>query len=112
MNRILVLVGGGERDKVVLQTALAAALPLSAHLDCLHVHVSPGAAARKNRPEFAIGKGGYADMLDELKKRADTFSDLANRNVHEFCANVNVEMCEMPADDGKVTASFRTEQDT
>jgi len=38
MKTILTFVGGGDRDAVILQTALAAASPLSAHLDCLHAH--------------------------------------------------------------------------
>ena len=42
MKTILVLIGGSDRDKAIFRTALAAAAPLSAHLDFLHVHVSGG----------------------------------------------------------------------
>ena len=55
MKTILGLIGGGDRDEVIFRTALAAAVPLSAHLDFLHVHVTAGNAARYNRVEFAMG---------------------------------------------------------
>jgi type IV secretory pathway TrbD component len=39
MKTILGLIGGGDRDGAILQTDLAAAVPFSAHLDFVHVHV-------------------------------------------------------------------------
>ena len=58
MKTILVLIGGGNRDKVISRTALAAAVPLSAHLDFLHVHVSAGIAAQyDDQVQFAMGAG-------------------------------------------------------
>ena len=56
MKTILTFVGGGERDEVILQTALAAAIPLSAHLDCLHAHVPSTLAARYANLDFARGE--------------------------------------------------------
>ena len=40
MKTILVPVGGSEADALVLETALAVARPLSAHLELLHVRVA------------------------------------------------------------------------
>jgi nucleotide-binding universal stress UspA family protein len=108
MKTILAFVGGGDRDQVILQTALAAALPLSAHLDLLHVHVPATQAARYTRTEFASGEA-LRNALDRLKTNANTFSDLAAENVREFCASARIEMCDTPTTAGNVSASFREE---
>jgi hypothetical protein len=47
MQSILVLIGGGERDDIIIRTAHAAAVPLGAHLDFLHVRVSAPVAMRR-----------------------------------------------------------------
>lgn len=111
MKSILVLIGGSDRDEVVLQTALAAALPFSAHLNFLHIHVSPEQAARQDRHvEFAMG-AALRNTLDELEVKAKSFSDLAADNVRNFCARSMVEICDTPTEAQKVTASFREEKD-
>ena len=109
MRTILALVGGGDRDQVILQTALAAALPLSAHLDFLHVHVPAVLAARYSRTEFARG-AALRNALEQLETKAKTFSDLAGEHVREFCASAKIEMCDTPASVRSVTASFREEE--
>src|SRR3954464_4687386 len=103
MKTILVLIGGGERDQIILQTALAAALPLSAHLDCLHIHVSAGQAARYSRTEFAMG-AALRNALDQLGSKAKSFSDLAEGNVRNFCMQSLIEICDVPGSAGNVTA--------
>ena len=110
MKTILVLVGGGDRDQVILQTALATALPFSAHLDFLHIHVSAGQAARYSRTEFAMGPA-LRNALEQLGNKAKSFSELAADHVREFCAGSMIEICDTPALAGKVTASFREEKD-
>jgi len=112
MTTILGLIGGGVRDEVIFRTALAAAVPLSAHLDFLHVHVSAGIAAQyDSRVQFAMG-AGVGNALDNLETKAKTFSQLAMDHVREFCARENIEICDTPTDGKKVTASFREETDT
>ncbi len=108
MKTILTLVGGGERDAVILQTARAAALPLAAHLDCLHAHVPAVLAARYARTEFASGQA-LRNALEQLATNAETFSALAAENVRTFCASAGIEMCDAPIDVRGVTASFREE---
>jgi len=49
MKTILVLFGGGDRDQMIFETAVAAARPLSAHLDFLHIQVGAGEAAPHQR---------------------------------------------------------------
>jgi nucleotide-binding universal stress UspA family protein len=109
MKTILTFVGGGDRDQVILPTALAAAIPLAAHLDCLHVHVPATQAARHNRTEFASG-AALQNALQELETNANAFSDLAAANVRAFCARATIEMCDTPTTVRSVTASFREEQ--
>ena len=110
MNTILGLIGGGDRDKVILRTALAAAVPLSAHLDFLHVHVTAVKAARYSRVEFAMGTA-LRNAMDQLETKAKTFSEVAAGHVREFCADSKIEICDAPTNRKNVTASFREEKD-
>lgn len=110
MKTILGLIGGGDRDEVIFRTALAAAVPLSAHLDFLHVHATAGKAARYNGVEFAMGEA-LRNVLDQLDTKAKTFSKVAADHVREFCAGSQIEICNAPADKKSVTASFREEKD-
>ncbi|MGH7785358.1 MAG: universal stress protein [Candidatus Binatia bacterium] len=109
MKTILTFVGGGDRDAVILQTALAAALPLSARLDCLHAHVPAALAARYGHAEFASG-AALRHALDRLDTDADAFSGLAAENVRAFCANAGIEMCDAPIGAQGVTAGFREDE--
>ncbi len=55
MRSILVFIGGGERDEVIIRTAHAAAVPLGAHLEFLHVRVSAPVAMRHDEhAQFAM----------------------------------------------------------
>jgi nucleotide-binding universal stress UspA family protein len=111
MKTILGLIGGGERDAVILQTAFAAAAPLSAHLEFLHIHVSAGIAARyDDAVQFAVG-AAIGDSLDKLTGKAQEFSEAAADHVREFCAALKIEVCAAPADRKKVTANFREQND-
>ena len=108
MKTILTLVGGGDRDAVVLQTALAAAQPLSSHLDCLHAHVPAVLAAHHARCEFATA-AAYGKILERLESEGNVFSKLATDNVRTFCAGRGIALCEAGTGGG-VTASFREEE--
>ncbi len=106
MKTILTFVGGGERDAVILKTALAAAIPLSAHLDCLHAHVPSVQSARYANLDFAMGEG-LRNALVQLNANADTFSLLAAESVRAFCARAEIEMCDGSTGPQKnVTARF------
>lgn len=109
MKTILTLVGGGDRDAVVLRTALSAASPLAAHLDCLHAHVPAMLAAHHARIEFATA-GVLKRVLDRLESEGNIFSQLATDNVRTFCADSGIELCERRPGAACVTASFREEE--
>ena len=109
MKTILVLIGGGDRDQVIFETALAAARPLSAHLDFLHVRVGVGEAARHS-PRTASARGpGLRNALQTLGANAKNFADLAAGNFREFCMRWQIEICDRPAGEQHVTASYREE---
>lgn len=110
MKTILTLIGGGERDAVVFDTALAAARALSAHLDFLHIHVGAGEAARYAHAEFARGPA-LRNALDDLQHKAETFSELAASHIRDLCARSQIEICQTPTQAQHVTASFREEKD-
>jgi nucleotide-binding universal stress UspA family protein len=106
MKTILAFVGGGERDAVILETAAAAALPLSAHIDCFHAHVPFEQAARYAHLDYAAGDG-LKKAIHRLQTNSSAFSRLAGENVRAFCERVGIEMCDggSPAAE-KVTARF------
>src|SRR4029078_5222972 len=111
---MLVWMGGGPRDRVVFQTALAAARPLSAHLACLHVHVTLGETAR----DIAVHARGSVlrNALVGLQTKQEMLSrasKTAADNVQELCASAMVELRDArPPDASRVTPSFREEQET
>jgi nucleotide-binding universal stress UspA family protein len=105
MKTILAFVGGGERDEVILQTALAAATPLSAHVEFLHAHVPWDQAARHANLDFARGEV-LTRALNRLSADSENFSNLAGEHVRTFCAGAGVEICDRPACGEKVTARF------
>lgn len=108
MTTILTFVGGGDRDAVILQTALAAALPLSAHLDCLHAHVPAAEAARYAHAEFASGPA-LRNALEQLRSSSEVYAQLAAANVRAFCDGTGIALCDAPGAAGGVAASFREE---
>jgi nucleotide-binding universal stress UspA family protein len=110
MKTILVLIGGGERDQVVFETALAAARPLSAHLDFLHLHVGAGEAARHGSTSAQFARGaGLRDALQTLDSKAQSFSEIAANNFRDFCMRWQIEICDEPGGEQHVTASYRAE---
>lgn len=109
MKTILTFVGGGDRDAVILQTALAAALPLAARLDCLHAHVPAALAAHYGHTAFASGTALH-NALDRLESDANAFSGLAAENVRTFCASAEIELCDASIDTPRVTAGFREDE--
>ena len=111
MKTILVLTGSSETDSVVFETALAAAQPLGAHLEFLHIRISPGQAAEFTpRVDFARGVA-LRDALDRLKATGERRSASASRHFQEFCERQAIEIAQTPSPAHGVTASWCEEQD-
>lgn len=103
MRSILVLIGGGDRDDVIMRTAHAAAIPLGARLEFLHVRVSASIAMRHDEhAQFAIG-AGIKNVLQEFDTRASAFSQLASDHVLDFVKLLN----EQRAGGAPITATYR-----
>jgi nucleotide-binding universal stress UspA family protein len=110
MKTILVPIGGGDADAMVLETALAVAQPLSAHLEFMHMHVSAAAAAR-HTPHVDFARGaGLSSALEGLRTRAERRSAAAERNVRDFCAKHDIEMIEAPRPARSVTGRWQRDE--
>src|SRR5690242_7604391 len=105
MKTILTCIGGSERDEVILQTALAAAIPLSARLDLLHAHVPSIMAAQHTKLDFAPA-GVLSQELTRLDRDAKNYSVRAADHVRAFCANHGIEMDGGVASSQGVRATF------
>jgi len=104
MKTILVPLGGSASDHAVLKTALAAARPHGAHLECLHIRVSPGEAAPFTpHIEFARGPA-LREAFDRLEHEAQARSVGAERHFREFCAAEDIAIAASPNASGAVSA--------
>jgi nucleotide-binding universal stress UspA family protein len=103
MQSILVLIGGSDRDDVIMRTAHAAAIPLGAHLEFLHVRVSASAAMRHDEhAQFAIGPS-IKNVLQEFDTHASAFSQLASDHVLDFVKQLD----EQRPGGAPITATYR-----
>lgn len=111
MKTILVLAGGTETDEAVFNTALAAALPVSAHLDFLHICVSPGqAAAFTPHVDYARG-AALSEALESLRREAEKRSTAAQSRFRSFCIQRKLQIADVPSTSLGVSAAFREETD-
>jgi nucleotide-binding universal stress UspA family protein len=109
LKTILVPTAGGDSDRTVFATALAAARPLASHLHFLHIHIGAGqAAANIPHADFAMGPA-LSNALAALETSADAHSAAAARHVAEFCARSKIEMRDTPDGGEFVTASWSAE---
>jgi nucleotide-binding universal stress UspA family protein len=110
MRTILVPVGGGDSDAIVMNTAFAIASPLRAHLDFLHVHVSADEAARHTpHIEFARGPALHNAFV-ELERESVTRSTQANRHVVEFCSKSGISLNATSHRGDEITAGWREDE--
>jgi nucleotide-binding universal stress UspA family protein len=113
MRTILVLAGGRSTDKAVFDTALAAAKPFDAHLEFLHVRISPAEAAIYT-PHIDFARGGALHAaLDHLETTAQKRASAALHHFEELCEREAIDIAVSPADLGRacVSASWCEEQD-
>ncbi|HLG81037.1 MAG TPA: universal stress protein [Bradyrhizobium sp.] len=110
MKSILVPIGGSGSDEALLETALAAARPVAAHLHFLHIRIGVGQAAQYT-PHVSFASGpALQDALEDLDTQSRSRSTKAFQHVHEFCARMGVTVCEGPARAKTVTASCQVEE--
>ena len=105
MKTILTFVGGGERDEVILQTALAVALPLSTRIDCVHAHVHATRVAQQSK--FGSAPASVLrNTLERLQANADSYSRSAADNVRAACRSAGIPLDDGSPGSGGVTATF------
>jgi nucleotide-binding universal stress UspA family protein len=108
MKNILVLVGGGDSDEAVFATALAAAQPLHAHLEFLHVQVEPGdAAAWEPHAEFIRGSA-IRETMQRLRTESVSRTASARSHFEQFCELHRLVVSDEPPGTA-VSASWREE---
>ncbi len=111
MKTILVLAGGSESDAAVFDTALAVARPLGAHLEFLHIWISPGeAAAYTPHVDFARGSGLH-DAMARLRTEAAERAAAAQNNFQRFCQQKAIEILDTACRFPGVSAAWREERD-
>ncbi len=107
MRSILVAASGSDSDTPVFETALAAARPLAAHLDFLHVLPTVGdAAVNTPHSDFAIGRAGAAAM-ERIKTEITRRSRAAERHFREFCALHSLPVVEAPQPGHQTSVSWQ-----
>ena len=107
IRSILVAASGGDSDTTVFETALAAAEPVSAHLQFLHILPTLGDAAL-NTPhtDFAMGRG-LVKSLEGVKTEIVRRSRAAERHFREFCERHPLDLVEAPQRAERPSASWR-----
>ena len=109
---ILVPASGSRTDEAVFATALGLARPFDAHLQFLHVRLTPGTAALAV-PQFAFCRGAAAisHELERLRTLMDELATSARRQVDDFCKTNGIGFRDTPSPEGAVTASWFEELD-
>jgi len=109
---ILVPVSGSRTDETVFATALGLARAFDAHLQFLHVRLTPATAALAV-PQFAFCRGPAAisHELERLRALMDELATSARRHVEDFCKTNGVGFRDAPSPAGSVTASWLEELD-
>lgn len=107
MKTILVATGGSDADKAVFATALAAARPLGAHLEFLHVRLRPGEAAPfVPHVDFARGAALRA-ALQKIDADQERQLTLARHHFERFCEANDVPLREAPGRGDGISATWR-----
>jgi nucleotide-binding universal stress UspA family protein len=111
MKTILTPAAGSDSDIATFETALAAARPLGAHLEFLHIRISPSEAARFTpHLDFAPGAALH-QALETLADADKARSAAAARHVRDFCRRHRIELGDGLAPQRGVSAAWREEAD-
>jgi nucleotide-binding universal stress UspA family protein len=111
IKTILVPTSGSSTDRSVFGTALALARPLAAHIEFLHIHLTPGAAAL-HTPHVAFLRGAaVGSALTALGREEDELSAQALAHFKEFCLEHRVLIRDAPKPVELVSARYSQEID-
>ncbi len=111
IKTILVPASGSSTDRSVFATALALARPLAAHIEFLHVHLTPGVAAL-HAPHVDLLRGAAVSRaLAELGREEDELSAHALAHFKEFCQEHRVLIRDTPKAVELVSARYSEQID-
>jgi len=111
MKTILTPAAGSDSDVANFETALAAARPLGAHLEFLHIRISPNEAARYTpHLDFAPGAALH-EALEAIADADKARSVAAARHVRDFCRRHGIGLGDGLAPQGGVSAAWCEEAD-
>jgi len=111
IKNILVPTSGSSTDQSVFATALAVARPLSAHLEFLHIHLTPGAAALHAPHVDFLQGAAVGPALAELQREESELSAAALEHFKEFCQEHRLLIRDTPKPSDLVTAHYSEETD-
>lgn len=108
IRKILAPLTGGERDRVVLASAFAAAKPFAAHVVALFVRPDPAEAM----PFFGEGVSAVVvqEIVDVAKSAADKAAETARATLRSISEEAGVVLLAKPTRTDSVSASFRDVQ--
>jgi nucleotide-binding universal stress UspA family protein len=111
IKSILVPTSGSSTDASVFATALALARPFGAHLQFLHLHLTPVSAAL-NTPHVDFVQGAaIASALDDARQKQDALSASALKHFQNFCASSHILTRDTPERSEIVSARWLEETD-
>src|SRR5262249_34418066 len=106
IKTILVPTSGASTDRVVFDTALAAARLFSAHIDFCHVRLQAGEALRYvPHAGFASG-AALREALDTVSAAGQERAGAGVRLIEEFCRREKVALADAPLDVEQVSVSW------
>jgi nucleotide-binding universal stress UspA family protein len=108
IRKIVAPLTGGERDRIVLASAFAAAKPFQAHVVALFVRPDPAEAM----PFFGEGVSSVVaqEIVDVAREAADKAAAVAQASLQDAAIRDGVAVQESPKRTDAVTASFRDVQ--
>jgi len=111
IKTILVPTSGSATDQSVFGTALAAARPLTAHLEFLHVHLTAGVAALHTPHVDFLQGAAVGTALAELSRESAELSARSLGHFKEFCERHRVLIRDAPNPVELVSAHYSERTD-
>jgi len=108
IRKIIAPLTGGDRDRVVLASAFAAAKPFAAHVAALFVRPDPAEAM----PFFGEGVSAVVvqEIVDVAREAADKAAALARASLHAVAGANGILLLDSPQHADTTSASFRDVQ--
>lgn len=104
---ILVPLDGGGLDRVVLETALAAARRFEAHIEVLYVRADPA----RTLPFATLGlsTGMKKDVIESATRSAEELAAQVRKDFENFCRKNELAIVSRPPAPGQASAAWREE---